>query len=412
MSISEIGVYIFFFVSLYFEVFILLTFLENKDKIDAERNHDLKLDIWPAVTIVMPCFNEETTVAGTVQSLLALDYPAEKLKIMIVDDGSTDNTWNIIQAYKNHPQIFIHHKENGGKHTALNFALERISTPYIGCLDADSFVESKTLKKIMCKFAEVPDAMAVTPAMTIYKPKSLVQYMQATEYKFGILVKKALGYVNAIHVTPGPFSIFKVEVFKKIGNYRKAHNTEDMEIAFRMQKNHMKIENVFNAWVYTTGPSTVKKLYKQRVRWTTGFLGNARDYKTMFFNKKYGNVGMITLPTGLILIFGVLFSLTLFVTNIVKLVNSKYHQFSAAGLSMPDFKLSWFYINTGLNVFLSITVIGLTVAIIFIAQKMVDGKMRISKELLSYCFLFPFISPFWVAKSVYNTVMAKKAPWR
>ena len=97
-----------------------------------------------------------------------------------------------------------------------------------------------------------------------------------------------MSLVNAIHVTPGPFSIFRKEVFDKIGKYKHAHTTEDIEIALRMQKHHMKIENAPDAYVYTNTPKTVKSLYKQRKRWIYGFIQNALDYRGLFFKKKYG----------------------------------------------------------------------------------------------------------------------------
>ena len=69
-----------------------------------------------------------------------------------------------------------------------------------------------------------------------------------------------LSFVDAIHVTPGPFSIFRKSVFDQLGPYRHAHNTEDQEIALRMKQNHMKIEHAPDAFVYTIGPPTVKRI--------------------------------------------------------------------------------------------------------------------------------------------------------
>ena len=72
------------------------------------------------VSVVVPCYNEEATVVGTIASLKALNYPQDKLSIIAIDDGSTDDTWSYLQRYEYDPQISIYHKENGGKHTALN----------------------------------------------------------------------------------------------------------------------------------------------------------------------------------------------------------------------------------------------------------------------------------------------------
>jgi cellulose synthase/poly-beta-1,6-N-acetylglucosamine synthase-like glycosyltransferase len=410
-TIQAIVVYIFLFVGLYFQIFVFLTYLINRSRIKADGKQSIDRPTWPGVTIVVPVWNEETTIGKTVTSLLNLNYPKDKLFITIVDDGSTDKTWEIMQHYKDHPQITIYQKENGGKHTAVNYAIERATTEFFGCLDADSFVDKDALKRIICCF-DNPETMAVTPAMKIYNPTSLVQFVQSAEYIFGILVKKVMSILGAIHVTPGPFTVFRRSVFTKIGLFRKAHNTEDMEIAFRMQANHLKIDNVHNAWVYTTGPNTFKKLYKQRLRWTYGFIQNARDYKYLFFNKKYGNVGLFTLPTGLILIFGVLFSIYFLVYRLIVSLIKKYIQWKTVGFLTPRFEISPFYISTKVNVFLIVFIYLFMITLIINAQRLADEKARVSKSVFLYFVLYPFISPFWIVKSVYNAVLSKKTTWR
>ena len=81
-----------------------------------------------------------------------------------------------------------------------------------------------------------------------------------------------LGFLGGIHVTPGPFSIFRKKVFDELGPFRKAHNTEDQEIALRMQEHGYRIEHCVDAYVYTVSPNTVGKLYRQRLRWVYGFI--------------------------------------------------------------------------------------------------------------------------------------------
>ena len=118
-----------------------------------------------------------------------------------------------------------------------------------------------------------------------------------------------LGFLGAIHVTPGPLTIFRKKVFDDLGPYRHAHNTEDMEIAYRMQKNHYKIEQCNDAYVYTNTPETIIKLYKQRLRWIYGFINNTIDYRKILFRKKYGNFSLFILPANIISIFAVIYLL-------------------------------------------------------------------------------------------------------
>src|SRR3989344_5890539 len=122
VSISDIIFYILIFLSVYVQVFFLFTFLENRKKIII-RKGKISLGSYPGVTIVVPSFNEENTVLKTVNSLLETNYPKDKLEIFLVDDGSTDKTWEVIQKFENYPNVKIFRKENGGKYTALNLGL-------------------------------------------------------------------------------------------------------------------------------------------------------------------------------------------------------------------------------------------------------------------------------------------------
>jgi cellulose synthase/poly-beta-1,6-N-acetylglucosamine synthase-like glycosyltransferase len=263
-----IPIYIFSFIALYAQVYLFIVLFEEWETIFPQKPLEPKR--FPTVSIAVPCWNEGKTVEATVNSLLALDYPKDKLQIWVVDDGSTDNTWEIIQKFadkEKYPQLTVRHKENGGKHTVLNYVIENTQAEVFGCLDADSYVLPDTLKNMVREF-EDEKVMAVTPMLIVKDPKNLIQAMQSVEYNVGLIIRKIFSPINAIHVTPGPFSLFRKVVFEKIGGYRPAHNTEDMEITFRMQKNFMKIVSSTNAFVETSTPDTIKKIYKQRVRWT------------------------------------------------------------------------------------------------------------------------------------------------
>ena len=96
--ISSIIFYTLVFLVVYVQVFFLVTFLENRKKI-VTRKGSITLPHYPGVSIIVPAWNEEATVYKTVRSILALHYPKDKLKILLVDDGSTDGTWNVMQKF-------------------------------------------------------------------------------------------------------------------------------------------------------------------------------------------------------------------------------------------------------------------------------------------------------------------------
>lgn len=393
------------FVALYFEVFLLLSLLERR------KLQKPKEEFAPNVTVIIPAFNEEQTIESTIESLLALEYPADRLSLMIVDDGSTDNTRDVIEKYRSDERIQIFSKENGGKYTALNFGIERVETAYVGCLDADSFVERHALKIIMSRFSD-PKVMAVTPSMVIDRPNNIIRHMQKAEYHYGNFIRQALASIGAIHITPGPFSFFRKEVFEKIGPYRHAHNTEDMEMAMRMQKNGMKIVNATDALVYTVGPDKVGKLYKQRVRWVSGFIGNLIDYRNMIFSREFGDLGILVLPFAIfaILMSFVYLSITLY--RILKQVVEAVVRFSVIGFTSPNWNFDWFYVNTSILSILSIMFVSLIIALSMYGERTTSGKWKFSMGVLYFTFLYAFIAPFWLLRSIYNNLVSKEAAWR
>ncbi|MBI5254673.1 glycosyltransferase family 2 protein [Candidatus Falkowbacteria bacterium] len=409
-NVSQAIIYILMFISLYFEIFLLVTFFEGTKKIT--ENDDSGID-YKTVTIFVPCFNEEKTVIATIESLLDLDYPKDKLSIFVIDDGSTDGTWNVVQQFKNNPQIFLFKKENGGKWTALNLGLQHAQSELVGCLDADSFVDKCALKNIVKRFAD-KNVMAVTPAIRVHNPRTLIQIMQKAEYTLSMFIRFVFALLGSIFIAPGPFSIFKKEVFDKLGSYRHAHNTEDLEIALRMQTHGMKIDNAHDAFVYTVTPRTVRLLFRQRLRWIHGFLENMLDYRRLLFKKRHGNLSLFILPAAIISIFSALYFATVIVHHIIMTMIQKISEFSAINFkfNFQNWAIDWFYLHTESLFVLSVVLGALTISLILMGKYLADRKISFSKDVLFFILFYSFLAPWWLAKAVYNTLLSRKTAWR
>ncbi|MEX0932438.1 MAG: glycosyltransferase [Parcubacteria group bacterium] len=402
------------FISLFFEVFLLITYIEVRGQIKLEDKWTTKSpkDL-PTVTVIIPCFNEEKTVIRTVESVLGLDYPREKLFLILVNDGSNDGTLAALNKFGSLPNVMIINKENGGKHTAVNAALEHVHTDLVGCLDADSFVSQDALEKIIPYFDD-HSVMAVTPSIKVYEPNSFLQYIQKMEYSWSIFLRRMLASLGALYVTPGPFSIFRSRVFKELGGYKYAHMTEDMEMAMRMQKHRYKIVNSHGAHVYTVTPATLKGLIKQRSRWAYGFLNNAFDYRELFFKKRHGHFGMFIMPIAVVSTF----TSFVIVSNVIRGGMIKgmelITRYQAVGLnwnmSLPSF--DWYFINTGTLTFVVMTALVLTLAIIYLALRLSEGKFELSRSLFYYLFVYAFLTPLWLIKALFDIVARRKVTWR
>lgn len=403
--------YVFLFITLYLEVFFLITFFEEREEF-TQNNTRRKLSYYPSATIVVPCWNEERTVVKTINSLLNLDYPKDKLEIIIVDDGSTDNTWDVIQRFKDNPQVKLIHKENGGKHTAVNLAITQSTSEIIGCLDADSFVDKNALREIAHSFNTDPEVMAVTPMLIVHEPKTILQKMQGTEYHLGAFIKRILSPLDGINVTPGPFSIFRREVFDKIGLYKKAHNTEDMEFALRMQSHHMRIRNAHTAKVHTSAPGTLYKLYRQRLRWSYGSMKNTLDYRFMMFRREYGVLGMLILPLSFFGVFMLLYNFSFIIFHSAESLASKIAQWSVVGFSFSSPQFDAFYINTDFMVLLAYILLGLGLFIIWNGVKLAEGNFRPSMGILYFIVLYSIVAPLWFFRAVINLIFSRGTKWR
>ncbi len=417
MTIPEILTYTVVFLAMYVQLFLLVTYFEHRKEMKKLKNEPIPVvDHYPKVAIIVPCWNEESTVHGTIASILALEYPEDRLEVIAVDDGSTDKTWEHLLQYKDHPRVRIFKKENGGKHTAINFGIDNTDADIIGGLDADSFVAPDALIRMIGIFNTNKDAWAVTPSLVVHNPKNLLQYAQRVEYNMSTYNKKMLSLLGAIHVTPGPFSLFRKEMFAKIGKFKKAHNTEDQELAYRMQENHLEIVHSVNSFVYTSSPNTIKKLYVQRLRWIYGFIQNTIDYRRLLFKREYLNFSFFTLPSGIISIVAVVYLAIVFMYDAIIFVIKKVTQYSIAGFSPSSavhVNFDWFYINTQTVSFVTVILYLLLMFSIVMGTRLNKQGSGFHWHVLAYMLIYSVIAPFWLLKAVWNTIARRGQPkWR
>ncbi|MDP2650099.1 MAG: glycosyltransferase [bacterium] len=412
MEFSTAVMYIALFSALYLEVFLLITFLENALGPQKKRPRMRRIpDNLPSVAIVVPCFNQSETLAATLRSLLALDYPKEKLEIIAVDDGSTDDTYEIMRKFEADPRVRIFRKENGGKHSAMNLALENTGAKIIGCLDADSFVAKDALLHLMPHFDD-PRVAAVTPSIKVFEPRGVLQLVQKAEYGLSIFIRKTFSLLDAIFITPGPFSFFRKSAIHAVGPWRHGHSTEDLEMGIRLQKSHFKIQNEPNAHVYTTAPATWRGLFRQRVRWTYGFLRNSADYRSMFFNPEYGNLGLLVLPFSLFSLISAVYMFALVIWNVGVFAAEQMAKFQTIGLAAAEPRFDPFYINATTVLGVTIALITLTLVLIVIGKRLASDRATPSADMALYLLLYGFLAPVWLSAATWKALTDGNVRWR
>lgn len=296
MNLTLLDVVLFstYFLLLFLSIFWLLVLISSKD--------NQKRKVWnklPKFSVLVPAYNEQESIKDTLNSIVNLDYPKDLLQVIVINDGSKDNTRNIIEDFiSKHPHndILLINQNNQGKGNALNNGLKHTTGEFFACLDADSFIASNGIKAMIPYFSE-ENIAAVCPLLKVKKPENILQKVQWHEYVVNMFYKYLNAQLDCIHVTPGPFSVYKTSIVKDLGGYDETTITEDLEIAIRLQKHHYKIMQTFDTTVETVAPKTWGKLFWQRVRWYKGSVDNTLNYKKLMFNKKYGDFGMMRMPT-------------------------------------------------------------------------------------------------------------------
>lgn len=393
----------FFGVMLYCAILWLIVLLDNRKNVFKDPEPEER----PSITFLVPCYNEEEHLGKCLSHLVKLNYPREKLSVIVADDGSSDNSLKIARKYeRQHPEVVrTLQTEHSGKANTLNEALKHVNTKLVATMDGDSYPEPDYLKKMIGYFEKKENLAGVTPAVKISNPKTVMQKLQWAEYVFQIYLRKMFSLFNVQYCFPGPGSIYKTNIIKELGGFDENNLTEDMEFAFRVRDKGYQIENSINAYVSTVGPPSFLGLLKQRVRWYRGYMDNVQKYSHMILNPDYGNLGMFLIPVNFIWILIAIFFLFAPLYQNLKNALRTIKNLQLTGLNLPDLA-NFFSLDPFEYGMLSISVYQvfylifflLGVLTILVALKSADEKIELKKKktaYFSYFFIYPIIFPLW-----------------
>lgn len=294
----------------------------------------------PSISILVPAYNESQTITASVLSLLDLMYP--NYDVIVINDGSKDNTMGVLrhgfdleqihQAYtqgfptqpiqgiyqsRRYPNLKVIDKANGGKADALNAGIYMSKQDLVCCVDADSVLQPDSLLRIVQPFIENPECIAaggtirisngceITGSMMtkIALPNSRLAMIQIVEYLRAFLFGR-MGWspLNALLIISGAFSMFRRDVLLQVGGYRTDTVGEDMELIVRL---HLKyrtegkpyhITFIPDPICWTEAPEDIKTLRNQRIRWQRGLLESLYHNRQLLFHPKSGLLGWIAFP--------------------------------------------------------------------------------------------------------------------
>ena len=346
----------------------------------------------PPVSVVVPAYNEEVTIAQSVNSLLALQYPLHE--VVVVNDGSRDDTLEVLvevfdlyesdepirQQIETAPirgvytsqneRLVVVDKENGGRSDAQNAGICAARYPFVLCTDADVIMEEDALLKVARpmvesgKIAAVGGIVRIANGCEIEKGRVIevktsskaLPNFQVVEYLRAFVASRvAWSKLNCLLIISGAFGMYRRRDVIEVGGLATDTIAEDMELTTRMHRilreNHRdyRIAFVPDPVCWTEVPETLRVLRRQRDRWHRGLIEVLIRYRRLLFNPRYGTVGLLAMPYYLLFEFlGPIIELTGYLAFVVGLW---------LGLLNLEFAAAFLFVSVGLGVFLSVTAV-------------------------------------------------------
>jgi cellulose synthase/poly-beta-1,6-N-acetylglucosamine synthase-like glycosyltransferase len=409
--------------SLYITIYWFIVFLTKKPNLNIKEKK-VKLSRYPFISVLIPAYDEEDTIIRSLESVLKLDYPKDKFEVIVINDGSTDKTEEKVRQFINKTKSFkirLINQENRGKAASLNNGLKNAKGEFFACLDADSFVKPTTLKKMLELYGKEDKNLAiVTPAMKVKSPKTFLQKIQWLEYLVSLFIARLMSYLDCIYVAPGPFSLYRASIIKKLGSFDESTITEDQEIAYRVQANHYKIKQCYNGYVYTIAPSNLRLLYKQRNRWFKGGFLNIMKYKKLLWNKKYGDFGIMQMSMNVLIFFISITTLFFFSFYVLKPAYEVIRNIYLVNFDIKPFindllTFNFTYLNLDIEKLLILyLLLVVSFAVIYISHKNANEKLKKKNipALLTYFLIYHMIMSFIIIVIFFEVLLEKNHKWK
>jgi len=239
-----------------------------------ERKNNVDFDVveWPFVSILIPCYNEEDTIEETVKHIVKVNYPHKE--IIVVNDGSTDRTADILHRLAPHYQELrvIDCKENRGKANALHIALHASKAEYLICIDSDAILDPDAPYYLIHQFFNRGERLgAVTGNPRIRNRDTLLSRLQIVEYASIIgAIKRTQRTLGKIMTVSGVVVAFRKKALVNVGLWDRDMITEDISVSWKLQEKFWDIRYEPRALCWMLVPETIKGIWKQRIRWAQG----------------------------------------------------------------------------------------------------------------------------------------------
>ncbi|APQ78487.1 glycosyl transferase family 2 [Clostridium botulinum] len=299
----------------------------------------LKNEKYPKVSILVPAHNEEKVIGRTVKSILLLNYPKDKMELIVINDNSSDNTREILKQIQEEYRSYnfkIINTDNitggRGKSNALNIGYKHSSGDFITVYDADNTPDKNALKYLMETIIEDEHLGAVIGKFrTRNKDRNmLTRFINIETLSFQWMCQAGRWNLLNLCTIPGTNFVVRKNIIQKLNGWDPKAIAEDTEISFRIYELGYKIKFVPYSVTWEQEPENLKVWFKQRTRWAKGniyvllkyfkniFKGTSKDiiFDIFYFFSVYFLFLSSVIISDILFIVGIFFNINLHVTGI------------------------------------------------------------------------------------------------
>jgi len=241
----------------------------------------------PGITILVAAYNEEASIASTIESIARQHYPGP-LQVVVVNDGSVDGTAMVLSTL-HYPWLqVINLLRNGGKSRALNVGLEHARFRLTVTVDGDSYLYRNALRNLVGRYlSDPPDTRAVAGAVLVRNSRvNLVTAAQEWDYFHGIAaIKRLQSLYQGTLVAQGAFSIYQTDTIRKLGGWPHTVG-EDIVLTWNLLEQGHRVGFAENACVFTNAPTTWSQFVRQRQRWSRGLIEAFKAHWRLLFKPR------------------------------------------------------------------------------------------------------------------------------
>lgn len=249
------------------------------------RNSSTVLGFAPKISIIVPAHNEGAAIKHTIQSLLENSY--SHTEVIVVDDHSTDNTYQEAMSFMQKGQIKLVQRKSGkgSKSAAINYGMVFATGDYIMIMDGDTLVERTAIQEVVRQLG-VHGITGVSGNVRILAgdggKRNLLTRLQSYEYLVALeLGRRYNALMNMLIIIPGAFGVFPRSVGKEIGMYDKDTIGEDFDLTIKLLKTGGRVSFAPAAIAWTYCPNNWRSWLRQRIRWAHGQLAVLMKHKDM-----------------------------------------------------------------------------------------------------------------------------------